>query len=455
MLEAGADVVVPANCDLAKDPMDSPACIDDGIGIFVDGAGGDDGNAGSKAKPFKTIGKAIASAGAKPRVYVCAGTYAEDVALDQKNAVSIYGGLTCGGWTYVAAARPKIGATALAFKVDGVTKPIVFADLALVAIDAGTPSGSSIAALVNASSGVLFRRVSFLPGAGANGTSGTTGSNWMQIAQSDAKIAGSNASGTTGAAAHACMLCTDNANSTGAKGGDAALVNPGGGAAGLPNLMGMSPNDGAGGSGGCTAGHNGSAASAAANAAGASTLGTLAANGWTPSSGADGKNGGPGQGGGGGGAGASLNGGGGGGGGCGGCGGAGGKGGTGGGGSIGLAILSSTVKLVSCDMTVKPGGAGGNGAAGQAGQNGGFAGNASSPGCNGGNGGVGGLGGAGGGGAGGISVGILVKGTAMPDVDDASKQGTMLGSAGAKGMGGAPGSNDGVAGNAAALLSLN
>src|SRR5258708_4004684 len=63
MPDAGGDVVVPSNCDLAKDPAFSPACIDDGIGVFVDASSGDDMNAGTKAKPFKTIGKAVQSAG--------------------------------------------------------------------------------------------------------------------------------------------------------------------------------------------------------------------------------------------------------------------------------------------------------------------------------------------------------------------------------------------------------
>jgi hypothetical protein len=450
-MDAAGDVVVPMNCDLAKDPSDSPACIDDGIGVFVDGMAGDDNNPGTKAKPLKTIAKGIQAAGAKPRVYVCAGTYAEDVVLGQQNAVSIYGGLVCGAWTYSPAARPKIGATTMAFKVDGASKPVVFADLTLASIDATTPSGSSIAALVNGSTDVTFRRVSFQAGAGMSGTSGTTGTNWSAVQQSDAKIAGNAGNGTSGGGTHACMLCTDSVNSTGGSGGGGGLT-PGNGNAGAPNLNGMNPNDGAGGGSGCTAGHNGKEAAAAANASGASTLGTLDAAGWTPSSGLDGKNGGPGQGGGGGGGGTSVNGGGGGGGGCGGCGGAAGKGGSGGGGSVGLAIVSSMVTVVASDMSAKAGGSGGNGSAGQAGQAPGYAGNAASPGCNGGNGGGGGAGGAGGGGAGGISAGIVVKGAMMPTVDMATTM--IVGAAGTKGNGGAAGANDGIAGNASALLQL-
>ena len=42
----------------------------------------------------------IAAAGAKPRVYVCAGTYVEDVSITQTNALSLFGGLKCGDWTF-------------------------------------------------------------------------------------------------------------------------------------------------------------------------------------------------------------------------------------------------------------------------------------------------------------------------------------------------------------------
>ncbi len=75
-VEAGdQDVVVPTSCDLTKDISDSPACVDDGIGVFVNATAGSDSNLGTKAMPFKTIGYAIQKAGAKPRVYICEGTY--------------------------------------------------------------------------------------------------------------------------------------------------------------------------------------------------------------------------------------------------------------------------------------------------------------------------------------------------------------------------------------------
>lgn len=92
--EGGADVVAPPGCDLTKSPKDSPACVDDAVGVFVSPTG-DDGAAGNKGAPVKSIAKGVELAASRglPRVYVCDGTYAESIALAK--SVSIYGGLSC------------------------------------------------------------------------------------------------------------------------------------------------------------------------------------------------------------------------------------------------------------------------------------------------------------------------------------------------------------------------
>ncbi len=444
------DVVVPPNCDLGLDVTASPACIDDGIGVFVDGTNGNDTGLGTKASPYKTIAKAIAAAGAKPRVYVCTGTYAEDVSLTQANAVGIFGGLKCGDWSYDGS-LPIVGKSSLALHVDGVTKPIVLSDLAFQAAAGANAGDSSIAAFVTGSTDVTLRRVKLRPGAGKDGAPGATGQNWTTVAQDDSSIRGKDASGSTGGATHACSICADSVNSSGGGGGNGGTLSSQGGNAGAPNLNGTPPDDGAGGShDACTAGHNGANASPATAAPGAAVVGKLTSAGWTPATGQDGPNGGPGQGGGGGGGGTGLGPGGGGGGGCGGCGGAGGKGGLSGGASIGLAVVASKVSLVACDIVTLAGGAGGAGSAGQAGQLGGYAGSAVSPGCAGGIGGQGSAGGAGGGGAGGISVGIVYT-DQKPEVDQATTI-AVPSSPAPKGTGGAAGTNDGVDGVAQAML---
>ena len=71
--EAGIDA--PPGCDLTREAKDSPACVDDAVGVFVDGTTGLDTNAGTKLSPVKSIGAALGKLGNKPRVYVCAGTY--------------------------------------------------------------------------------------------------------------------------------------------------------------------------------------------------------------------------------------------------------------------------------------------------------------------------------------------------------------------------------------------
>jgi len=448
--DANADVVVdaatesslPPGCDLSADIASSPACIDDGIGVFVDATNGNDTNAGTKASPFKTIGHAIAAVGVKQRVYVCDGTYAEDVSLTQTNAVEIFGGVQCGTWTYDGN-QPTIGASNLALHIDGVQKPLVVSDLTFQPTAGSNPGDSSIAAFVNASIQVTLRRVRLLPAAGVDGKNGTTGSNWTAVAQSDASIAGKNASGTGGGASHACTLCANNVNSTGGAGGNGGLSSTGG-SDGAPNLNGQSPADGKGGNATCTSGDNGASATAGPDAIGATSIGKLSSTSWLPAAGEDGASGGPGQGGGGGGGASSITSGGGAGGGCGGCGGAGGTGGGGGGASIGLASVSSSVALVSCNIATQAGGKGGSGATGQDGQLGGYAGTLASPGCAGGVGGQGAKGSAGGGGAGGSSVGILYTGE-QPNADTNTTI-TVPSTAASKGTGGNPGLNDGVAG---------
>ena len=118
---ADAPIDAPAGCVLSLDPKDSPLCIADTVGIFVDGTKGDDAAGdGTKTKPVKSIGKGLSILGGKPRVYVCEGTYPGSV--DVGVAVSIYGGLKC-DWTpstnrpVVVADKPAYGVSVTASNV--------------------------------------------------------------------------------------------------------------------------------------------------------------------------------------------------------------------------------------------------------------------------------------------------------------------------------------------------
>ncbi len=446
-IEGGKDgtsdvsIDAPPDCDLTKDPKDSPSCIDDGVGVFVSPTG-NEANPGTKALPVKTLATALTKLGGKPRIYMCEGNYPGSVEI--KTGVAIYGALKC-DWT-AGGARPVIQADKPAFGLQLEAANISLIDIEVDGADGVADGESSVGVFANAASGAALTRVKVIAGNGKNGKPGNTGSNYTAVAQSDPSIAGKNASGITGGGPHACTLCTDNKNSVGGGGGNGAS-SPSDGSDGSPNLNGVNPIDGKGGAKdigiGCGNGHKGPTGDAGVPATSYIALASLTTA-WIPTAGTSGNNAGPAQGGGGGGGGIDLGNtiGGGGGGGCGGCGGAGGTGGTGGGASIGLLSVSSGITVTSSEITTKQAGNGGPGAAGQAGQAGGFSGASSAPGCNGGSGGNGGLGGSGSGGAGGLSAPIVFKGTA-PTIDIATTGKLTPGTKGTKGAGGTPGTNDG------------
>ena len=424
-----AGVIVPPGCDLTKGPKESPACVDERVGIFVDGSSGANSNPGTKASPKKTVGAAVAATGGKPRVYICEGTYAESVAI--KSSVSLYGGLSCGAFAYTGA-QPTIQPTSgTDYALDIGASNVTVSDLALVGPELGAPN--SIAVRVVGATGVTFVGARLEGRTGAKGADGTRTDFGGFPSQSDLDGFMATASGAGEART---VTCPGGATTTGGKGGLSGYN----GDPGLPSL-------GAG-AGGITAqpcgsggdGQNGADAPTK-NGNGAKAVGSFSQNAWVPEPGASGDPGSPGQGGGGG---QGTMGGSGGGGGAGGCGGASGGGGGGGGASIGLLSLGSVVTLRSSTINASVAGDGGTGSNGQPAQPiSGFGGNKTGAGCLGGNGGKGGNGGSGGGGAGGVSVAYAFKGP-KPTLD--SDVVVTKGTAGKKGIGGIPGTNDGVDG---------
>ncbi|HEX7604515.1 MAG TPA: DUF1565 domain-containing protein, partial [Polyangiaceae bacterium] len=170
--DVGVDA--PVGCDLTRDPKDSLACVADSVGMFVDATTGDDAAGdGSKAKPLKTIGKALEKVGSRPRIYVCDGTYAEDVVLDATHdGVSLYGGWKCGDWTY-SGAKPVVGKSAEAMRIDSLTKPIVVADIDAKAADGAGAGSNSVAIRIVQSANVSLVRVKLEAGVGQPGANGT------------------------------------------------------------------------------------------------------------------------------------------------------------------------------------------------------------------------------------------------------------------------------------------
>ena len=407
--DAGAEAeAAPPSCNLAADPKDDAAlCVTDAVGVFVDATHGLDTNTGTKASPWKTIGKAVAAA--PSRVYICAGTY--PAAVNVTSSVSLYGGWSCSDWSYSASNAVVIAPTAAGAALTLSHVGGVFVeDLEVDALAGTAATPSSVAALVASSTGVTFRRVTLKagPGLGATASAGTT--NWTAATAPS----GNAPTGATGGAG-GVNPCTDGSAPAGGNGGNATAdgtngtpPNAAGSADGYDGALGKG-SSGTGCGAGSDVGANGSPAATAA--AGATTWGTLSAAGWTPSNGAAGPNGGPGQGGGGAG---GKNTSGGGGGGAGGCGGAGGAAGIAGGSSFALLSFMSTVTVDSSTFTAAAAGSGAAGASGQNGQGGGaFATGAF---CNAATGGNGAGGAGGGGGAGGLSVAIGYLGTAPTQV---------------------------------------
>jgi hypothetical protein len=442
-------------CNPAWTPSDNNCVVEDSLGVFVSVSTGADGAAGTKAAPLKKLQDGIALAKtAGKRLYVCAGTYAENAVIDAtKDGVKIYGGLSCSAWTYATSNVVKVApATGYALKLDTLTVGAHVEDVEFDSADATAAGDSSVAVFANAAAAVSFKRVVIKAGNGVAGADGASTTNYAN-AQADS---GNAATGVTAGGTKTCT-CTNADQSLGAHGGQGDPTAAADGADGMPSLAenptGLTPkHDGKRGTGGalggngCTNGDPGANPTlTAAGGGGATVLGALSASGWSNTGGA-GSNGAIGkvaQGGGGGGGGIGVSTGGGGGGGCGGCGGGAATAGNAGGSSFALVSLNSTIALDACTLNGGNAANGGKGGDGQVGQTGGFSGTQSGAGCLGGQGGTGGAGGGGGGGAGGISAAIFYKGT-LP---------TMTNGTATKGNG-AVGGNAGANGSPAATAGL-
>ncbi|WP_044986322.1 hypothetical protein [Sorangium cellulosum] len=475
---------------------------DDGCGVFLSAALGDDANPGSRAKPVKTFSKALELADmGSHRVYACAETFEETLWF---YGTSIWGGFDCAdGWRHLGASARTVVAPkgpvpqVVRFGGQGIT----FTNLRLVAPDGndvdraqrgsigistlegvqlklvasevitgqgGKPGGSSIPIYLRAGSEIEVIDSRIVAGDGADGESGAAAEG---AAAADGEPGRSGADActmdTTAGTPAVTTECDDGSSVSGDGGlGLADRGSDGGHGEPLP-----APNPTGAGAGGlgqqgdvaCSDGQRGLDGAVGVQGHGARRPGVVM---WgrTLGKGQDGQFGRPGQGGGGGGGsrgGATACGAGpvggafGGSGGSGGCGGKPGKGGFAGGASIGIATRGA--KVIIRGSTVQTGrggrgGAGGAGLPGGSGAPGGEGGRAVTgtlPGCRGGDGGNGGPGGGGGGGLGGHSVGVAYLGTVELMRQDVEAT-FLLGTAGKGGPGGDPdaagsGGDDGAA----------
>ncbi|MCK6591282.1 MAG: DUF1565 domain-containing protein, partial [Polyangiaceae bacterium] len=157
------------------DPRASEDVIADDCGYFVSRESGDDQNDGSKARPLRTLERAVALAGERTHsVYACAGVFEEAVHLPA--GVKLFGGLDCeGGWTFVSGASKTTitappGEVPLTLEGGELTTRV---ENVIVKAPSATQAGaSSIAVLALQGANVEIRESDLIAGDGASGASG-------------------------------------------------------------------------------------------------------------------------------------------------------------------------------------------------------------------------------------------------------------------------------------------
>lgn len=441
--------------------------------VFV-APGGDDGALGSAEHPLKTLAKGIERAQADGKdVYVCNGTYNENVVVRGKG-VSVFAGFECvNGWRRTTERAVVTPAAGIPLEIRDVSAEIRVERFRFTAPDAKELSGSSIGVFVVDSPKVTLDHLDITAGRGNDAIAPTAPVALTTAAQ-------------TGADGHSLVATSCSRNTPALIRPDACRGrgNEGGVSTGAPACQGQGGHGGRGGnawqseanepgaSGAPTAtGGVGAFGVGAPGANGANGLdgapaksgvGSLTATGYAATNrGEDGTPGAPGGGGAGGAGGVSrfkgdvspeyYVGGGGGEGGYGGCGGAAAKGSEAGGASIGIALVNSPIHVSRSLVTTREGGKGGGSIAGAMGQPGGAAGKGGTGteeagrGNEGGRGGTGGKGGAGGAGGGGPSVGVLTAGA------PASLSAVVF-NLGAPGKGGGAGAPDGIGSETAVAI---
>jgi hypothetical protein len=454
----------PPACDGNKLPSDDACVIHEAYGVFVSSSRGAAGAPGTRTQPLASLADAIKLAQqTNRRVYVCAETYAESLAI--ADGVSMFGAFDCSAWAY-GTGRARIAPSASpAATADHVTKPTRIEGFEIVAPDAsaGQNGESSIAMIARQSSSALVLASSTLraqgAGSGRPGKDGVLATDLGTGGGEDAYLDRSGyCVGALGCAAAfhrtrgGTSVCRIN-------GQPMPSLNGGHGGYGgkgmswsytFNNITGFyqwkstpaeageagSATTAAGSAGGSAMdGQGGAVGRPGTNGANGGAFGSVTPNGYVPADGGNGTDGAGGQGGGGaggeafhtasspgtatdatyfdatGGAG-----------GAGGCGGQAGTGGGGGGASIALLAFESPITLVQATLETGKGGAGrggGGGAAGLAGHPGGGRavrgnplGGLSIAAFAGGSGGAGGPGGYGGAGGGGPSIAIVHHGAA-------------------------------------------
>ncbi|MFS8070316.1 MAG: hypothetical protein ACMG6S_28470, partial [Byssovorax sp.] len=209
-------------------PSENKAPVADSCGVFVSSSLGDDGNAGTRAKPLKTLGAALLK-GDVMRVYACAEGFREAVVVS--SAVELYGAVDCGkGWAYAPTTKTTLTAAEdeIPLTLGNAAGLATVEDFAITAAAAKVAGGSSMAVLVNGATASLTR-CDLISGDASEGASGASGG--VQEAQAEGGAKGDDA-GTMGTLAGGVggknLVCSLQAG----KGGDGGALMSGDGSDG-------------------------------------------------------------------------------------------------------------------------------------------------------------------------------------------------------------------------------
>lgn len=158
-------------------PVDAPSCggIELPCAAVYVARSGNDSAPGTREAPLKTIGAAIAKAGqdpSKPSVFVQFGTY--DEAITMSPGIHVYGGFD-EAWRQNTAVSTEIVAGSPAVRFSSITTETILDHVLVKSADATGAGASSIAILVEGSTGVTLRSVDVVPGLGGDGVDGQVG----------------------------------------------------------------------------------------------------------------------------------------------------------------------------------------------------------------------------------------------------------------------------------------
>jgi len=139
--------------------------------IFVSPSGSDTAD-GTLGKPVKTIQHGVElAAAAKQDVYVCIGEYTDNIVVG-KDAVSVFGGYDCSGWSRTNARVKVAPQSGSALVVRGAAAAVVIDRFELRSADAAKAGDSSIGAMIVDSGAVTLSNITITAGEGAAGKPG-------------------------------------------------------------------------------------------------------------------------------------------------------------------------------------------------------------------------------------------------------------------------------------------